>query len=98
MQAFLVPQRAAQRNNSGALTALVADADGTARNVILQEEGTHENAWIVTSGLENGDRLIVDGLKSLRAGQPVAPVAVTIDADGITRDLASTSETTETDG
>ena len=89
VEAFLVPQRAASRSNSGALTAFVADPDGTARQVTLTETGTHENAWIVTGGLENGDLLIVDGLKSLQAGQAVAPVPVTIDADGITRDVVS---------
>ena len=90
IEAFLVPQRAAERSNSGALTAFVVSEDGVAKQVTLTETGTHDNAWIVTTGLSDGDRLIVDGLKSLSAGQSVAPVPVTLDEDGLTRDVPAT--------
>ena len=46
------------------------------------------NAWIVTAGLEPGDQLIIDGLSNLREGADVAPVPVTIDANGVVRDVA----------
>lgn len=92
-QAFLVPQRAATRGNSGQLTAFIVDNDGTAQEVNLSDQGSYQNAWIVNEGLAEGDMLIVDGLKSLRAGQAVVPVAVTIDANGIVRDtVASDAE------
>ncbi len=86
MQAYLVPQRAASRGNSGQLTAYVVDEDGTARQVTLEDEGSYENSWIVREGLNDGDLLIVDGLSSLRAGQAVTPVAATIDEEGVARD------------
>ncbi|WP_163847174.1 efflux RND transporter periplasmic adaptor subunit [Pseudooceanicola aestuarii] len=86
MKAYLVPQRAATRGNSGKLTAYIVGEDGTARQVILEDEGSHENAWIVREGLSDGDRLIVDGLSTLRPGQAVTPVAAIIDEDGISRD------------
>lgn len=86
MQAYLVPQRAASRGNSGQLTAYVVDEDGTARQVTLEDEGSYENSWIVREGLNDGDLLIVDGLSSLRDGQAVTPVAATIDEDGVARD------------
>ncbi|WP_226898464.1 efflux RND transporter periplasmic adaptor subunit [Mangrovicoccus algicola] len=92
IRAFLVPQRAASRDNSGLLTVYLAAEDGTAQQVTLRDEGSHDNAWIVTEGLEDGDRLIVDGLKSLQDGQEVRPVAVTIDEDGVTRDAAPAAE------
>ncbi len=86
-QAFLVPQRAAGRDRAGALTAFVVAADSTARSVQLTEIGSWNNAWIVTAGLEEGDRLILDGMKSLRAGMAVDPTPSTIDADGLVQPL-----------
>lgn len=85
MQAFLVPQRAATRGNSGKLTAYIVGEDDTAQQVTLEDDGSYENAWIVRSGLSEGDRLIVDGLSSLRPGQAVTPVAAIIDDNGIAR-------------
>lgn len=89
MQAYLVPQRAATRANSGKLTAYIVGADGTAQQVTLIDEGSYQNSWIVRDGLKDGDQLIVDGLSSVKAGQVVTAVAATIDEDGISRDAAS---------
>lgn len=86
MQAYLVPQRAATRANSGKLTAFIVSAEGKAEQVTLADDGSYQNAWIVREGLKDGDQLIVDGLSSLKAGQEVTPVAATIDEDGIARD------------
>ncbi|WBU65303.1 efflux RND transporter periplasmic adaptor subunit [Paracoccus aerodenitrificans] len=86
MNAFLVPQRATSRAASGDLTAFVA-RNGRAEQVLLTEQGTHENAWIVTEGLTEGDALILDGLDDLRDGAEVTTVPVTIDADGVVREI-----------
>lgn len=86
MQAYLVPQRAATRANSGKLTAFIVSAEGKAEQITLADDGSYQNAWIVREGLKDGDQLIVDGLSSLKAGQEVTPVAATIDEDGIARD------------
>ncbi|WP_249218742.1 efflux RND transporter periplasmic adaptor subunit [Falsirhodobacter algicola] len=86
VQAFLVPQRAATRSNSGKLTAYVVGDDGKAKQITLEDDGSYDNSWIVRTGLNEGDRLIVDGLSSLKAGQDVTPVAAIIDEDGIARD------------
>lgn len=93
INAFLVPQLAATRANSGLLTAYVVDDDGTARQVSLTEEGSYQNSWIVVDGLEEGDRLIVDGLSSMMSGQQVTPVAAIIDEDGVVQDAGT--ETSE---
>ncbi|QPM92191.1 efflux RND transporter periplasmic adaptor subunit [Pseudooceanicola algae] len=89
MQAYLVPQRAATRANSGQLTAFIVGEDGNAKQVTLTDEGSYRNAWIVREGLSEGDQLIVDGLSSLQAGQAVTPVAATIDSDGNVQDSVS---------
>ncbi|WP_299788372.1 efflux RND transporter periplasmic adaptor subunit [uncultured Marivita sp.] len=90
-QAFLVPQRAATRGNSGQLTVYIVGDDGTAGQVTLDDDGSYENAWIVREGLSEGDQLIVDGLSSLSAGQAVTPVAVTINEDGVALDADTTA-------
>ena len=93
-EALLVPQRATSRAANGALTAFVA-RDGTAHEVTLTSTGSHRNAWIVTDGVEPGDLLIVDGLSNLRDGAEVQAVPVTIDAEGVVRDLAPTDTSAE---
>lgn len=85
IDAILVPQRATRRSAAGQLTAFVA-RDGKAVEVRLTEEGTHDNAWMVTSGLEEGEALILDGLSNLRDGAEITTVPVTIDAEGVVRD------------
>lgn len=87
--AFLVPQMATDRARNGDLTAWVAAADNKARPVTLTEIGSHLSDWIVTAGLQPGDRLIVDGLAGLTDGAAIEPVAVTIDTEGVVRDQAA---------
>ena len=86
--AKLVPQRATGRNSDGTLTVFVAK-DGVAKKVALTTSGSQDNAWIVTSGIEDGDLVIVDGLTNLRDGAEIKPVPVTIDADGVVHDEAA---------
>lgn len=81
-EGILVPQIATSRSATGVLTAFVV-RDGQAAPVTLTDAGSYRNAWIVTGGIEPGDQLIVDGLRNLRAGAAVAPVAVTIGPDGV---------------
>lgn len=85
IDAILVPQRATSRSAAGQLTAFVA-RDNKAVEVRLTEQGTHDNAWIVTEGLTEGDPLILDGLDNLRDGADITTVPVTIDAEGVVRD------------
>lgn len=86
IQAMLVPQLAATRGRDGGLTAWVAE-DGKAVKRALTEEGVHQNAWIVSAGLKDGDRLIVNGLTGLTEGAAVNAVPVEIDENGVVSDL-----------
>jgi membrane fusion protein (multidrug efflux system) len=81
--AFLVPQRAVQRDAGGGAIAYVASADGKAEQRTLVTNGVRGNDWIVTGGLAAGDRLIVDGFQKFSAGAEITAVAATIDADGV---------------
>ncbi|WBU57481.1 efflux RND transporter periplasmic adaptor subunit [Paracoccus sediminicola] len=86
VDAVLVPQRATSRAASGELTAFVA-RDGVAVEVSLTETGVHENGWIVTEGIDGGEQLVLDGLSNLRDGAEITTVPVTIDAEGVVRDV-----------
>jgi len=92
INAFLVPQRATSRDSTGALKAFVVAEDGTAKQVTLTSQGSYQNGWIVTDGLTEGDRLILDGLKTLQAGQAVSPVAAQVDATGLVVDDPATQQ------
>lgn len=84
---FLLPQRAVSRNAKGQATAMFVDADGKAELRVVQTEQSYRNAWLVREGVKEGDRLIVDGLQKARGGQPVQPVEVKVDENGLTSDV-----------
>lgn len=82
MRGVLVPQRATSRSADGQLTAFIAE-DGQARQIILTEAGTWQNAWIITEGIQPGDRVIIDGLQNLRDGAEITTVPVQLSEDGV---------------
>jgi membrane fusion protein (multidrug efflux system) len=75
--AILAPQQAVSRDEKGRATAYVVDAHNTAQLRVLTTSRAIGDKWLVTSGLNPGDHLIVDGLLMVHApGQPVSPVPV----------------------
>ena len=89
-RAVLVPQRATSRASDGTLTAFVA-RDGKAVQVTLTETGTYRNSWIVVQGISPGEQLVLDGLDNLRANAEITTVPVTIDAEGVVREVTGDS-------
>jgi RND family efflux transporter, MFP subunit len=88
--AFLVPQRAVGRNAKGEATAIFVTADGTAETRIIAADRSTGNDWIVTEGIPDGARLVVEGGESLRDGAEVTAVDVTLDpATGLVQDAAA---------
>ncbi|WP_343502615.1 efflux RND transporter periplasmic adaptor subunit [Alloyangia pacifica] len=79
---ILVPQGATSRASDGTLTAFVA-ADGKAEKRTLAAQGSYNNGWIVTEGVEMGEQLIVDGLRNLQRGAAVSPIDVVISESGV---------------
>jgi membrane fusion protein (multidrug efflux system) len=77
---FLIPQAAVSRDPKGAAIVQVVDAKGgvTPRPVVAAQ--TVGDKWLVTSGLNAGDKVIVEGLQKVRPGAPVKPVAITAQA------------------
>lgn len=69
-QAILVPQRAVLEGPKGKFVYVVTtDNKAEARPVEVGE--WHEDNWIVTSGLNAGDKVIVDGVMKIGPGAPV---------------------------
>lgn len=64
---FLVPQQALQRDTIGAYLLTVA-RDGTVTRKNVDAENSQGPNWIVTSGLTNGDQVIVSGLQGVQEG------------------------------
>jgi membrane fusion protein (multidrug efflux system) len=69
--ALLVPQRGISRDGRGNATALIVDDDSVVRLRTLTVRQTVASSWLVTAGIEPGDRVIVEGLQFVRVGQAV---------------------------
>jgi membrane fusion protein (multidrug efflux system) len=64
---FLIPQQAVQRDTVGAY-ALVVGPDGKVLRKNVTTSESDGNDWIITSGLESGDEVIVAGLQGVHEG------------------------------
>jgi membrane fusion protein (multidrug efflux system) len=73
-QAFLINQAAVQRNATGAFV-LVVGADGKVVQKPVVADSVRGDSWIVTSGLAEGDKVIVSGLQKARPGAPAHATA-----------------------
>lgn len=72
--AILVPQQGVSRSPRGDATALVVGEGGKVERRNLVVTRAVGNQWLVASGLQPGDRLIVEGLQRARPGQTVTAV------------------------
>jgi membrane fusion protein (multidrug efflux system) len=71
--AILAPQRSVQRDANGAATVLVLDAQDRVELRHIATGDTIGSAWLVTKGLQAGDRLVVDGIHKIKPGDTVRP-------------------------
>jgi membrane fusion protein (multidrug efflux system) len=55
---------------------LVVDAADTGPDRVIQVDRVVGNRWLVSSGVEAGERVIVEGLQKARPGQAVKPMPV----------------------
>jgi membrane fusion protein (multidrug efflux system) len=68
---LLVPQMGVTRSQRGLPTALVVNAQNKVELRDLTTDAAIGNNWLVSSGLKEGDRVIVNGLQSVRPGMDV---------------------------
>ncbi len=70
-RAFLVPQQAVSRDSKGNPNTLIVDAEGKVQLRKIQTDRAIGDAWLVSSGLTQGDRVIVEGVQKVRPGATV---------------------------
>ncbi|MEG8015409.1 efflux RND transporter periplasmic adaptor subunit [Sphingomonas sp. 22R3R2A-7] len=73
-RAFLVPQAGLSRDAKGNATVYVVDANNKAVQKKVKADRTQGAFWVVTSGLNPGDRIITQGLSKIAPNQGVKPV------------------------
>ena len=82
-KSFLVAQRAVARNTKGEATAKFVTPEGKVEERVLDVQRSIGNSWLVSSGINDGDRVIVEGSQRVKVGQDVTATVVTInDATG----------------
>jgi membrane fusion protein (multidrug efflux system) len=72
--AILLPQQAVSRDPKGNPLTLIVDAKETVRQRPLTLERAIGDAWLVSSGLTPGERVIVEGALKVKPGIPVKAV------------------------
>lgn len=80
--AILVSQRGVTRDRTGNATAMIVNKEGVVevRNITVAR--TVGDQWLVLTGLDVGDQVIVEGLQKAKPGAPVKAVAAAITKTG----------------
>jgi membrane fusion protein (multidrug efflux system) len=74
---FTIPQAAVQRDIGGDAFVFVVGKGNKAERRKVVAERTFGADWVVTSGLQAGDKVITQGTGNLRSGAPIRPVPAT---------------------
>lgn len=90
--AFLIPQNAVQRDANSAYVLTVGKDDKVVRKNVTTTEMRGAD-WIVTGGIDNGDRVIVSGIPKAKVGSQVKPTAATGSGDAPAAGPAATGGT-----
>jgi membrane fusion protein (multidrug efflux system) len=75
--AILVPQSLVTRNLKGEATVLAVSKDNTVTTLILETDRTVGDQWLVTGGVNPGDKLITNNRQKVRPGAPVQVLPAT---------------------
>ncbi|QCP48379.1 efflux RND transporter periplasmic adaptor subunit [Trinickia violacea] len=79
-KAMLVPQIGVTHNPKGEAVALVVGQDNKVAPRTLVTSGMHGADWVVESGVQPGDRVIVQGTEKVRPGMEVKAVPAQLPA------------------
>lgn len=71
--AITVPQQAVMRTADGSIVMTV-DGNGTVTPRPVKTDGAHGTKWIISSGLNHGDQVIVEGLQKAKPGATVKSI------------------------
>jgi membrane fusion protein, multidrug efflux system len=86
--AMAVPQQAIQRDAGGGSQVFVVKNDGRVATQTVRTGAVQDGLWMVSDGLKDGDRVVVDGFQKFVAGDKVKPKAW-VDADASTGAIAA---------
>lgn len=75
--AILAPQRGVTRDAKGQATALLVNGNDEVELRRIEAERVIGDNWLVSAGLQAGERLIVEGLQFVRPGMKVRPQPLT---------------------
>jgi membrane fusion protein, multidrug efflux system len=70
-KALLVPQQAVSRNPKGEPLTLIVDTEGKVQQRMLTLDRAIGDAWLVSSGLAPGERVIIEGMLKVKPGMSV---------------------------
>lgn len=70
-QALLVPQQAVQRTPAGDAVTFVVGEDGVVEQRRLTATRAIGTDWLVTAGISDGERVVVEGVQRIRPGAKV---------------------------
>jgi membrane fusion protein (multidrug efflux system) len=87
--AITVPQRAVTRNPDGTGSVFLVTPDNKVEPRIVKTTTAIGNKWLVTSGLQTGDVVILEGFQKIRPGGTVVPVPFVCEGSGAPLTLSS---------
>jgi membrane fusion protein, multidrug efflux system len=73
--AIAVPQQAIQRDAGGGSEVFVVKPDGRIASRSVRTGSVQDGVWLVSDGLKDGDRVVVDGFQKFALGDKVKPEA-----------------------
>jgi membrane fusion protein (multidrug efflux system) len=73
-QAILIPQQAVSRDPRGNPLTLIVDAQSNVQLRMLTLDRAIGDQWLVSSGLAQGDRVIIEGMQKVKPGASVKAV------------------------
>ncbi len=73
-RAFLIPQEALSRDPKGGATVMLVGPNNKTVQRMVTAARTQGRYWVVTAGLNAGDKVITQGLNNLRPNAAVKPV------------------------
>jgi membrane fusion protein (multidrug efflux system) len=79
---LLVPQQGITHNAKGEATALIVGKDNKVESRVVTTDRAIGDAWLVTKGLSEGDRVIVKGVQMAKPGQEVVANEVDLAVPG----------------
>jgi membrane fusion protein (multidrug efflux system) len=95
-QAILIPQQAVSRDLKGNPVALIVDTEETVQQRKLALDRSIGYQWLVSSGLAQGDRVIMEGAQKVRPGTLVKAVEFMAGSQGSDEKIESKDQATPT--